>query len=122
MLGMQSGFRSWRNGGNRRMKVSRGRERQRSQLVSVCAGRSVCSAARCLPEKKQASDYVMNVKLNVYHRRVWLSRSEADHITVPNHLQSRLWGAAAAAGMLRSRHLFLRTTPMSGFVVAVFLL
>lgn len=75
MSGMQSGLRSWRNGGNRRMEQSRDRERQRSQLASTCAGRSACLAARCLPDNKQASDYDMNVNLNVYQQRVWLSRS-----------------------------------------------
>lgn len=79
MPGMQSGFRSWGKGGNRRMEESRGRERQRSQLGSVCAGRSACLAARCLPEIKQASDYDMNINFNVDQRRAWLwtwSRSQ----------------------------------------------
>lgn len=80
---MQSGFRSWRNGGKRRMEESRGMERQR---VSVCVQGGLHE-----PENKQASDYDMNVNLNVYQWRVCLSRSEADHSTVPNHLRYRLW-------------------------------
>lgn len=46
MSRMQSGFRSYRNGGNKTMEESRG----------VCAGKSASSAACCLLENKQTSD------------------------------------------------------------------
>lgn len=45
-----------------------------SMCVCVCAGRSMCLAACCLPENKQASVCDMNINLNVSQQHVWLSK------------------------------------------------